>query len=374
MSKNGNVNWLIAGVLIIMAIFLMTIVFLVDIYSDPSLTVGVLYCIVVLYSWLLPFPRSSIYTAFICSGLIIFAQSQSVLPEQDSLLGLNVAFSLIVVWVSATLVSVAKRSFDSMDRIREFLEDQVEDRTRKLNEKVTALKWNEKKLKDKNKELEQYTYIASHDLQEPLRTLLSMTEILDAEHKQSLNEEGKEVLGYINDNVDRMKSNVTALLEYGRFGKGQKLEFVDVNEALENTMKLLSKQIAENNATIIYNDLPVIQAFPNDFEVLMQNLISNAIKFKRKEENPKVEISAEETEDFFAFTIKDNGIGIPTKYLDRIFNIFQRLHGRDEYEGHGIGLAHCKKIVEVHGGKIQAESVEGVGSTFRFTIRKQQES
>lgn len=357
-----------------MAIFLMTIVFLVDIYSDPSLTVGVLYCIVVLYSWLLPFPRSSIYTAFICSGLIIFAQSQSVLPEQDSLLGLNVAFSLIVVWVSATLVSVAKRSFDSMDRIREFLEDQVEDRTRKLNEKVTALKWNEKKLKDKNKELEQYTYIASHDLQEPLRTLLSMTEILDAEHKQSLNEEGKEVLGYINDNVDRMKSNVTALLEYGRFGKGQKLEFVDVNEALENTMKLLSKQIAENNATIIYNDLPVIQAFPNDFEVLMQNLISNAIKFKRKEENPKVEISAEETEDFFAFTIKDNGIGIPTKYLDRIFNIFQRLHGRDEYEGHGIGLAHCKKIVEVHGGKIQAESVEGVGSTFRFTIRKQQES
>lgn len=221
------------------------------------------------------------------------------------------------------------------------------------------------KLEKANKEAEQFVYIASHDLQEPLRSAKSF---VAHTREEGLSKEGQTYVDYAEMLLSRMQSLIEALMNYGRLGLKSKLEFTDVRVVLSNIKTDLSQVILEGNATIEVGEMPVLNAYKTEFRLLLQNLISNAIKFKREDVNPEINIQAEKLESEWCFSVKDNGIGVDQRFHDKIFRIFQRLHTRESYDGLGIGLAHCRKIVDLHEGKIWLESEPGKGSTFYFTI------
>ncbi|MBO9567011.1 MAG: PAS domain S-box protein [Niastella sp.] len=223
-------------------------------------------------------------------------------------------------------------------------------------------------LERKNKELEQFAYVASHDLQEPLRTTSSFVDLLRKQYKGKLDENADKYLDYIVQSSDRMKILIKDLLDYSRLGREKEKRQIDCNAIVEQVKADLNKVIRESQAELRSGKLPLLDAFPTELKLLFQNLVSNSIKFCRPGIPPVVEISAKRADGGWEFAFKDNGIGIEPQYLERIFVIFQRLHNRTDYEGSGIGLAHCKKIVELHGGTIWVESEPGVGSTFYFTI------
>jgi two-component system, sensor histidine kinase and response regulator len=219
-----------------------------------------------------------------------------------------------------------------------------------------------------NKELEQFAYVASHDLQEPLRMISAYTQLLSKKYSNDLDKEAMEFMGFTVNGVSRMQALVSDLLEYSRVGRGNKeLMPIDCDDILENVLNTFGTKIEESKAVITHELLPNVVGDELQFFQLFQNLIGNALKF-RGDRDPRIAISAEEEGDYWIFSVKDNGIGIESNYSDRIFLIFQRLHSHDAYPGTGIGLAICKKIVEHHGGKIWFESQPGVGSTFYFTI------
>lgn len=229
----------------------------------------------------------------------------------------------------------------------------------------------EKQRKDllfKNKELEQFAYIASHDLQEPLRTVTSFTELLDEDHRAELSDEGPIYLDFIMKATSRMHKLVKGLLDYSRLGKELEWAEVEVAHTLTEIREDLALTFKESNATLTSGELPTLKCYETEFRVLLQNLLKNAIKFTAPNQTPQVHIAAEKKEGAWEFSVKDNGIGIEKSQQEKIFMIFQRLHRQDEYEGTGIGLAHCRKIVELHGGQIWVESAPGKGSTFKFTI------
>ncbi|WP_414469404.1 PAS domain-containing sensor histidine kinase [Methanobacterium sp. ACI-7] len=272
------------------------------------------------------------------------------------------------------------------------LESTVERRTRELNQanvllkneleqkKIaeTKLKENELELKDmveelkrSNEELQQFAYVTSHDLQEPLRTISSFTQLLERRYKDQLDEDADEFMGYIVDASTRMQNLIKDLLEYSRVTtRGKEFELVDTNEVLQKSISNLHAAIEESNADVSYKKLPKVMADDRQMGQLFQNLISNAIKFKKHNINPKVTISCKQDEGRgeYIFSVSDNGIGIEPQYFDRIFTIFQRLHTRDEYPGTGIGLSISKRIIERHGGKMWLESEPDKGTTFYFTI------
>jgi light-regulated signal transduction histidine kinase (bacteriophytochrome) len=222
-----------------------------------------------------------------------------------------------------------------------------------------------------NKELEQFAYVASHDLQEPLRTVISYMQLIEKKYKNKLGEEGDEFIHYAVDGANRMHVLIKDLLTYSRLGTHlAPFEQVNVKEAIDIAMENLHKSITESNATIeIDEHLPEINGDGLQMTMLFQNLLANAIKFKNHEP-PKIAINAVQNGTHWKFAITDNGIGIPNEYSQRVFVIFQRLHTRDKYPGTGIGLAICKKIVERHGGEIWIDSEVGKGSTFYFTVKK----
>ena len=220
-----------------------------------------------------------------------------------------------------------------------------------------------------NKELEQFTYIASHDLQEPLRSISNHSSLLLDEYLDVLDEDGRKSLTYLNGATKRMSSLVRGLLDYSRVGKDAELSQVDMNKLLEQIKGDLGQVIDEKKAKIIVSDLPMVQGMENSLCSLFQNLLTNALKFKHPRRNPNIRISYEENPSQYIFCVQDNGVGISPKHRDRIFRIFQRLHNND-VQGYGIGLAQCKRIVESHGGKIWVESQTGKGSKFFFTLPK----
>jgi len=226
-------------------------------------------------------------------------------------------------------------------------------------------------LKRSNEELEHFAYVASHDLQEPLRTIASFTQLLERRYKNRLDSDADEFMDYIVEAAVRMKEQIEGLLEYSRVAtKGKEFEIIDMDEILNITIQSLDTSIKESNAEITYEELPDVMGDGVQLQRVFQNLLSNAIKFRKCEETLKVHISVykDENKDNYVFSIKDNGIGIEEQYLKRIFTIFQRLHTRDKYKGTGIGLSIVKRIVERHGGHIWAESEFGKGSTFYFTL------
>jgi PAS domain S-box-containing protein len=225
------------------------------------------------------------------------------------------------------------------------------------------------KLEMSNRELEQFAYVSSHDLKEPLRMVTSFLQLLQRRYADKLDDDANEFINYAVEGATRMDSMINDLLEYSRIGsKEKKFEYLPSEEILKTSLINLKSSIDDNNAIITYDSLPSIYANGQQMIQLFQNLIGNAIKY-RSEEDPKVHISSDNVFDNeHIFAIKDNGIGIDENHQDRIFTIFKRLHSRDEYEGTGIGLAISKRILQRHRGDIWVESELGKGSTFYFTI------
>ncbi|MGZ7135521.1 MAG: sensor histidine kinase [Methanobacterium sp.] len=245
---------------------------------------------------------------------------------------------------------------------------------------ITPQKESEKELKNilddlkrSNEELERFAYVASHDLQEPLRTIASFTQLLERRYKGHLDEDADEFMDYIVEAAIRMKKQIEGLLEFSRVAtKGNEFQKVNMDEVLERTINSLNSLICECNADITYDDLPLVMGDPGQLQRVFQNFISNALKFRKYEEPLKIHISANNSEDGkeYVFSIQDNGIGMEAQYFERIFTIFQRLHTIGEYNGTGIGLSIVKRIIERHGGRVWVESKFGKGSTFYFTLPK----
>lgn len=248
-------------------------------------------------------------------------------------------------------------------------------RLRKAHEKAeNALKESLIDLKRSNAELEQFAYITSHDLREPLRMITSFLQLLERRYKHELDSDAHEFIDFAVNGAKRLDTMINDILIYSRVAnKKKKLNRVNMNSVLEKTCINLKTSIDENSARITYNELPTIIADENLMVQLFQNLISNSIKYKSKEV-PEIHVSSQNNDGEWFFCVKDNGIGISEDYLEKIFVVFQRLHTEEEYEGTGIGLAIAQKIVYQHGGKIWVESKVGMGSKFCFTIPMKPES
>jgi two-component system, chemotaxis family, sensor kinase Cph1 len=228
---------------------------------------------------------------------------------------------------------------------------------------VTELKL----VEEANAELQQFAYVASHDLQEPLRMVISYLSLLQKKYQHQLDQEGQEYIQYAFEGGTRMRLLIDDLLEYSRLDSRNRAFPVDMNIVVNKTAAILKMQIDENKVKIISSDLPMILADESQMILLMQNLIGNAIKFHGTEP-PEIKIGAEKGESEWTFSIEDNGIGLNMEYSEKIFQMFQRLNGGGAYQGTGVGLAIAKKIVERLGGRIWVKSLEGKGATFFFTI------
>jgi len=238
-------------------------------------------------------------------------------------------------------------------------------------EYLTKLRKTSDNLARSNKELEQFAYVASHDLQEPLRMVSSYTQLLERKYKDQLDERANKYIYYAVDGATRMQNLINDLLVFSRIStKGESFEKADANEILDEALKNLSMTIQENDVKVTHDKLPVIEADKSQIERVFYNLVSNAIKFRKDHVNPEIHISALKKGEKWLFSVQDNGIGIEDKFQEKIFVIFQRLHGGDQYKGTGIGLALCKRIINRHGGTIWFESTPDIGTTFYFTIHE----
>src|SRR6266404_10000177 len=242
------------------------------------------------------------------------------------------------------------------------LERKVADRTAELAERA-------KDLERSNMELQQFAYVASHDLQEPLRTIASFTQLLAKRYGDKLDDKAREFIGFAVDGSKRMQTLINDLLSFSRVGtQGKALVSVSTDAVLDAVLKHLKRGIEESRAIITRDPLPVVLADELQLSQIMQNLIGNAIKFRRGDGSATVHIGAARTASGWNISVRDNGIGVAPEHGDRIFVIFQRLHTKTQYPGTGIGLAICKKIAERHGGRIWLEPTPGGGSTFVFSI------
>jgi len=245
----------------------------------------------------------------------------------------------------------------------------------KLREMHTELEKHLKVLAISNAELEQFAYVASHDLQEPLRMVTSFLTLLEKKYGESLDEKARVYIHYAVDGAKRMRQIILDLLDFSRVGKTEeKWGEININEIIDEIILLYQKNIKSKKARIEFSEMPSVISFATPVRQIFQNLISNGLKYQPKGQNPVIKIAGTENSEYWQFSVSDNGIGIDQQYFDKIFIIFQRLHNREEYSGTGMGLAITRKIVENLGGKIWVESKEGMGSTFYFTIAKKQQN
>ena len=292
------------------------------------------------------------------------------------------ALMLAGVLTIPSLFLTIQRAAEALRRSRDDLERQVAQRTGELRDANARLsvELDERRraeqqltryageLARSNAELEQFAYVASHDLQEPLRMVSSFTQLLGKRYQGRLDQDADEFIGFAVDGATRMQRLINDLLAYSRVGtRGKPFKPVDCQAIFRATRDNLMKVIEESEAVITQAPLPTVFGDEVQLLQLFQNLVANAIKF-RGQAPPRIRVSAQKSGPEWIFAIKDNGIGIAPEHQERIFSIFQRLHHRSEYPGTGIGLALCKKIVERHGGHIGVESQPGQGSTFSFGI------
>jgi signal transduction histidine kinase len=261
---------------------------------------------------------------------------------------------------------------DSLSRlsvaVRGALKDKGTREERKQSQETLAVKVDE--LARSNRDLEQFAYVASHDLQEPLRMVSAYTQLLAERYRGKLDDQADKYIHYAVDGAARMQSLIQDLLAFSRVGRQETaITSILCDEIVERAMDNLRTAIEESGAVVTHGALPRLMANGSQLLQLFQNLLGNALKFRRAE-SPLVHIWAQQNdEDEWVFSVADNGIGISPEYVENVFVIFNRLHTRTEYPGNGIGLAICKKIVEGYGGKIEALPREGGGSIFRFTLR-----
>ena len=252
------------------------------------------------------------------------------------------------------------------------LNNQLQLSSLEQNRLMKALQIKSSELLNSNAQLEQFAYVASHDLQEPLRMVTSFLKMLDNKYSAIIDDKGKSYINFAVDGAERMKELISDLLSYSRVGnKDRLLEIVNLETIINEIKNAFFKQIEENKAQIITNNLPVFKGFRTQIKQIFSNLISNALKYRQTENPPIIEIDWTETALCYQFSVKDNGIGISNENFDRIFEVFQRLHNSEKYKGTGIGLAIVKKIVDQMDGKIWLQSEPEKGSVFYFTILKQ---
>jgi signal transduction histidine kinase len=278
-------------------------------------------------------------------------------------LGHSLALFLLIFAGVVTFKEMAHRraAEEHIQKLNADLEKRVAERTAQL------AKYSEE-LQRSNIELQQFAYVASHDLQEPLRMVASFTQLLAKRYKEKLDDDARTFIAYAVDGATRMQTLISDLLSYSRVGsQGRAFERISCDQVLDRVLSNLKLLIAESGAAITRQPLPDVLADPQQLGQLFQNLIANAIKF-RGEIAPRVDITVSRNREEWEIVVRDNGIGIAPEHAERIFIIFQRLHTRTEYPGTGIGLAVCKKIVERHGGRIWVEGSPGHGSAFYFTI------
>jgi PAS domain S-box-containing protein len=231
------------------------------------------------------------------------------------------------------------------------------------------LRNSQEQLARSNQELQQFAYVASHDLQEPLRMIISYLGLIESKYKDQLDDKAHKYINYAVDGGKRMQALINDLLTFSRVkSKANPYEEVDMNDILKDVLFNLKLTIKEHKAKITSSNLPIVLADPLQMIQLVQNFVTNGIKYQPKGRIPKIEINVKKSNGMWEFSFKDNGIGIEDQYYERIFNIFQRLHTREEYPGTGMGLAIVKRIVERHNGKVWLESMFGKGTTFYFTL------
>ncbi|SFW29693.1 ATP-binding protein [Cellulophaga fucicola] len=238
--------------------------------------------------------------------------------------------------------------------------------------RITELKNAQFNLRQKNKELEQFAYIASHDLQEPLRTVMNFTQLFEEEFQDKIDTNGSTYLNFIKEATIRMSALIKGLLDYSRIGSKTEISNVKFNKLLKTVKIDLEAIIKESGAKIKVKKLPKIKGHKTELRMLFQNLITNAIKFRKEGIPPVIQIKAIDIGEYWEFSVKDNGIGIEEKHKEKIFSMFQQLHSKGTYEGTGIGLAHSFKIVSIHKGQIWVVSEPNKGSEFKFTIKKEE--
>lgn len=231
-----------------------------------------------------------------------------------------------------------------------------------------------RRLEISNHDLENFAFLASHDLQEPLRTMRGMVQLLDQYHQQDFDTEGSRILDYLKEASSRMIVMIESLLEHSRIGGSLQLEEVDCQRLVEQVIADLGDSIGSERAELEVGNLPKIMGYPEELAMLFQNLISNGMKFHRPDTLPRVRIDARSHEDGWVFTIEDNGLGIPEEYQDRMFRMFQRFHAELPIKGTGIGLAHVKKVVDLHQGRIEFQSETRRGTRFEIFIPRLDQS
>ncbi len=322
-------------------------------------------------------------------GFVVTALTVTVVPfalirgYSSSRINLSTVVLLLIVSLLVSRVAAATREREAMLReSNDLLDDRVRRRTQELeranaalHERETLLLRQADELARSNADLQQFAYVASHDLQEPLRLIAIYTELLKRRYGGQMDSEADRFLGVIVDGVRRMETLIRDLLSYSRVIHAEtpaEREQVDVAETLKLAVANLEMMITETGATIHWKSLPTIHCDRLEITQVFQNLLSNAMKY-RAEGPPRIEVSAEEKPSDWVFSVRDNGIGIHPDYHEMIFNPFKRLHGR-ERPGTGIGLALCRRIVERAGGKIWVESEPGSGAAFHFSIPQRRDT
>ena len=301
--------------------------------------------------------------------------------DDGSSLAISLCMLAAVLWIPPLFLSI-QRAAESLKQSKEQLEIMVADRTaawndanirlsveldeRRRAEKILAQYAED--LKRSNAELEQFAYVASHDLQEPLRMVASFTQLLAKRYRGKLDQDADEFIGFAVDGANRMQVLINDLLAFSRVGtRGKPLVATDCEAVLSHTLANLTTTLQKTGAVVTHDPLPTVMADAVQLGQLLQNLLANALKF-RGQDPLRVHIAVQQQGDEWIFSVQDNGIGIAPEHQERIFSIFQRLHRREEFPGTGLGLALCKKIAERHGGRIWVESAPGRGSTFYFSI------
>lgn len=327
-----------------------------------------LFCIaaVVITAWKLgrgPGMLSAVIGAFAVRPL--FLPVERLIPPANE--AARLVIYLALTFVISALVGARRRAEAALRRANLELEQKVKDRTAALQSANHELERSLIQLRRSNEALEQFAYVCSHDLKEPLRTITIYTELLKTRYAGKLDPDADDFIQYVVNGAGRMSELINSLLEFSRAGRPIKPEKAPAGTIVRNAIASLEPMIRETGAKITVGDLPDLEADRVQIERLFQNLIANSLKY-RCEAPPRVEISAQRQAGNWLFAVKDNGIGIAPAYHEKIFILFQQLHPLNAYPGVGIGLAVCRQIIERHEGRIWVESQPGAGATFYFTL------
>lgn len=318
--------------------------------NERLLMYGIISVIVVIISYILTFLLTRILQNGVSAPILQLAETAKIISEKKD-------YNVRAVKIGNDELGYLTDTFNKML-------EQIQEQNMSLSEI-------NKTLEQQVKELEQFAYVSSHDLQEPLQTIANFVGLLSEKYAEKKDDDTIQYTSFIVSATAKMQVLIKHLLDFSRIGRNLSFQKVDCNKLIKTIILELDSSVKEKNATINSSVLPEVIADPIEIKRLFQNLISNAIKFHKKDVDPVVIISVEEKENEFIFSIKDNGIGFDEKYKDKIFIIFQRLHNENEYPGTGIGLATCKKIVTLHKGRIWVKSKVNEGTTFYFSLPKQ---